>query len=69
MALSGAHPPLGEVSRLDNTDGVICMGLSHLPDLPDGVSSDVILQDSVIIVTTIVIPIIATCKYYNTDNI
>ena len=67
MALSGAHPPLGEVRRLDNTDGVTSMGLSHLPDLPDGVSSDVILQYGVIIITTIVILIITTCNYYNTE--
>ena len=63
---------MGEVSRLDNTDGMLCMGLSHLPDLPDGVFSNIILQDSVIVVATILITIVtvsATCNYYNTDNI
>ena len=46
------------------------MGNSHFPDIPDGVSSDVILQDDVVPVITIVISVIviATCNYYNTDN-
>ena len=64
-----AHPPLGEVSRLDNTDSVLLMGLSHSPDIPDGVSSDVILQDCIIIVITIVISVKATCNYINTEQI
>ena len=67
--LSVAHPPLGEVSRLDNTNCEIIINISHFPDLPDGVSSDVILQYGVIIVLTIVISVKATCKYYNTDNL
>ena len=62
-----AHPPLGEVSRLDNTDSVLLMGLSHSPDIPDGVSSDVIFQDGVRILFTNVVK--ATCNYYNIDNI
>ena len=44
-----AGPPLGKVSRLDHTDGVRSSDLPHLPGLPDGVSSDVILQDGVTI--------------------
>ena len=65
-----AGPPLGKVSRLDHTDGVGRSDLPHFPDLPDGVSSNVILQDDVVAVITIVISVIviATCNYYNTDN-
>ena len=46
---SRAHPPLGKVSRVDNTDSVPTPSPSHIPDLPDGVSIDVILQDSAMI--------------------
>ena len=55
------NTPLREVSRLDNTDGVICIPLSHLPDLPEGVSIDIdiILQDGIIIAI-----IIAPCKCF-----
>ena len=45
-------PPLGEVSWLDNADSVISSGLFHVPNLPDGISSEVVLysiQDSSII--------------------
>ena len=42
-----AGPPLGKVSRLDHTDGVGRSDLPHFPDLPDEVSSDIILQDGV----------------------
>ena len=62
---SWAHPPLGEVSSLDNTDSMPCIasGLSHSPDILNGVASDVKLQDGV----TFAITISATCNYYNSD--
>ena len=67
---SWAHPPLGEVSRLDNTDGascrIICFDLPHLPDPPNGGSRDVILKYGVCVnpVTPGVGPTIpATCNY------
>ena len=73
---SGAHPPLGEVSRLDNTDGASTRrpssDLPHSPDLANGVSRDVILQYGVCVNPTSpdrVGPTIpATCNY-ETDNI
>ena len=66
-----ALPPLGEVSRLDNTDSVPCpaIAFSHSPDLSEGVSSDVILQDDVTVNPALsYVP--ATCnidmiKYFN----
>ena len=73
---SGAHPPLGEVSRLDHTDGASSWiprkDLPHFPDLPNRVSSDVILKYSVCVnpITPVVHPTIpATCNYNETDNI
>ena len=64
MALkSQAHPPLGEIHRLDNTYGMFSISLSCIPNLPDGVSTYVILQDGVIPFNNIVIPIKATCNY------
>ena len=71
---SWAHPPLGEVSRLDNTDGassrIPSSDLPHSPDLANGVSRDVILQYGVCVnpITPGVCPTIpATCNYYETD--
>ena len=75
---SWAHPPLGEVSRLHNTDGastrIPLIALPHFPDLPNGVSRDVILQYGVSvnpITPGVGRTIPATCNYYNyeTNNI
>ena len=55
--------PLVEVSRLNNTDSVTSSGHSHVSNLPDEVSSDVILQDCV----TFALITLATCNYYDYD--
>ena len=72
---SWAHPPLGEVSRLDNTDGASTRrpssDLPHSPDLANGVSRDVILKYGVsvnFIPPGLDLTIPATCNYYETDN-
>ena len=50
--------PLGEVLILDHADGVLVPAMDHGPYLCVGVASDVILQDSVDIITSF----ITTCK-------
>ena len=58
--LGHSEAPLCVVLGLDNTDGVIGPGLSHLTHMDHGVLLRVILQD----VIRIAIVIIATCNHH-----